>query len=193
MHSLHETNFDPNNDGGATFSLLVQWFSNIQTPIPTLSTVQELFVRKKMEADLKSNPYSNPYSVFNTLPLDSRIWEVGRSWKKKLARSLSWGLRKYPQKYALPYSDFRTNYVLLEVILTYWFWSLVKNFKNWALQSCFYFVYRSMYSVIHTELKLSFTLFDAFFWKMPWNAQFSKKLLRIKTSRSESLQGIHTP
>ena len=48
----------------------------------------------------------------------------------------SWGLWMYPQKYALPYSDFGTTYGFLEVILTYWFWSKLKFLNiehSWAV------------------------------------------------------------
>ena len=51
---------------------------------------------------------------------------------KELSGSHSWGLQKYPQKYALSYSDFRTTYGFLEVILTYCF-DLTWNF--WILSN----------------------------------------------------------
>ena len=69
---------------------------------------------------------------------NSSKWDKITWWciKKELSGSLSWGLRKYPQKYALPYSDFWTTYGFLEVILTYWFWSHVKFLNiehSWAV------------------------------------------------------------
>ena len=51
---------------------------------------------------------------------------------KELSGSHSWGLQKYPQKYALSYSDFRTTYGFLEMILTYYF-DLTWNF--WILSN----------------------------------------------------------